>query len=169
MKKTFFILALSLVSLGMFAQETREFRHLVGISPFQLGSGIRVKYETPLNNRFTVGGVLTYYYGSFPGIHLAPQARLFFRSNAPDGFYAQFRAVAGYHFETEISTTFGAGLALGYQVFFGRSNRIFLDFNIGARFMTPVVEDMSGFEDTTWFLWGPGSLIDGLFSIGYRF
>ena len=168
MKKAFLVVVLSIVSLGMFAQEAQNFRHIVGISPFQLGSGIRVKYETPLNNRFTVGGVLTYYYGSFPGVHLAPQGRFFFRSNAPDGLYAQGRIIAGYHFDTEINTTFGAGLALGYQVFFGRSNRLFLDFNVGARFMTPVASDMDVLG-LTWYLWGPGSIIDGLFSIGYRF
>ena len=179
MKKVLLVLMLSAVSLSMFAQEPREFRHIVGLSPFQLLSGVRVKYETPLNDRFSVGGLATFYYGNFPGFQLAPQARFFFRENAPEGFYAQAKLVAGFHslrnaYPSVNFSSFGAGVALGYQVFFGRDRRWTFDVNLGLKGVGgPPSQANEWAEDavntTVWFLTGPGSIIDGLISIGYRF
>lgn len=57
-----------------------ESKNVIGVSPFRLINGFRVKYERILNEKFTVGGTGTLYYGDmFPGIQLAPAARFYFK------------------------------------------------------------------------------------------
>lgn len=169
MKKVFLMLALTLLTCGVFAQEDQEYQNLVSISPFRLWNGLRVKYERPLNNKVTYGGIVTYYYGRFPGIQVAPIARLYFKGNAPAGFYAQGKVVGGYYSRPASFASFGGGAALGYQVLRGKSKRWTIDMNLGIKAIT---FDDGGVTDSsrrTWYLTGPGSIVDGLISIGYRF
>jgi hypothetical protein len=184
MKKLFILLVLSVISVSVFAQSTQEFKSVLGISPISLYNKVRIKYEGVLSPKLTVGGTVTGYYGSFPGGQIAPLARFYFKANAPEGFYAQAKAVAGYYShilgigddhgdnDDYISTekakgmSFGGGIALGYQLFWGSNDRWSIDVNVGAKFTTLPFKGLSGLE---WILWGPGSIIDGLVSVGYRF
>jgi hypothetical protein len=184
MKKVlFFCLLVSLFSTSLFAQtgekQTGDFKHLVGVSPFTLWHGLRLKYEAVLTPKMTLGGTLTGYYGgSFPGGQLAPLARFYFKGNAPEGFYAQAKIVGGYHSFTgkEISgeeskkgfMAYGGGIAAGYQLLWGKSDKWSLDFNLGAKF---VLNNNEGglASGASWVLLGPGSIVDGMVSIGYRF
>ncbi|MEA5062329.1 MAG: hypothetical protein VB054_03215 [Petrimonas sp.] len=122
MKKVFLFLLLSVLGLSIFAQETNEFKNVVGISPFQFVNGVRIKYERVLTPKFTTGGLLTGYYGAYPGVQLAPIARFYFKGNAPEGFYAQAKIVGGVYQSTfkegseleegkKSFTSFGAGIA----------------------------------------------------------
>jgi hypothetical protein len=191
MKKVlFFCLLVGLFSTSLFAQSEKnsdnDFNHIVGVSPFTLWHGVRVKYENVLTQKLTVGGTLTGYYGTFPGVQIAPAVRFYFKGNAPEGFYAQAKIVGGYHSHTyttslveqvfggeeeETFTTrfdsYGGGVAAGYQLLWGKNDKWTMDFNLGLKFATGNPGSVSGFLG--WGLAGPGSIVDGLVSIGYRF
>jgi hypothetical protein len=198
-------LCISSFSSPLSAQRgTSEFKHLVGVSPFALWHGLRVKYENVLVPKLTVGGVLTGYYGGVcPGVQLAPIGRFYFKGNAPEGFYAQAKIVSGIYFDnvsvynTDSGenvdkkysfTSFGGGIAAGYQILWGRNDKWSVDINLGFKLVGPPKDyklkdnetyddGPSGYERSFdkigtglgWILWGPGSIVDGLVSIGYRF
>jgi hypothetical protein len=180
----------SLSSFGQIEDNNQELKTVVGVSPIRLWNGLRIKYERVLNDKVTYGGILTGYYASFPGVQLAPIARFYFKKQAPEGLYAQAKVVAGL-FQNEYlasgnvkkKQTFfntGAGIALGYQLLWGKDNRWSIDLNMGAKFVgsVPTPDDIAeGVEGNlgkvvdiaSWHLTGPGSIFDGLVSIGYRF
>ena len=208
MKKYILLILLSIISLNIFAQEKKEFKNNVGISPLQLFNGVRVKYERSLNNEITLGGIITGYYQqpkyhSFPGVQLAPIARYYFMGKAHQGFYAQAKILSGiYSTEIEIDiydkpytpdfertliktehrkyafTRLGGGIAIGCQLIWGDNKRLVLDVNLGFKYMgdvtTPTIKDNEeifpcNHHLADWFVMGPGSIIDGLISLGYRF
>ena len=169
---------------------TGDLKTVVGISPFRAWNAVRIKYERVFTPKFTVGGVLTGYYNSiYPGGQLAPIARFYFKEKAPEGFYAQAKAVGGYHQITynvphnkEIKqsfTSFGGGIAAGYQLLWGKENRWSVDINLGVKRVGNIpeppkeVDDDFGFgyffDNVGWYTGGPGSILDGLISVGYRF
>jgi hypothetical protein len=207
MKKYFFLMMVCLFSLSMFAQveekQSQEFNSVVGVSPFRLWNGLRLKYERVLTPKITYGGVLTGYFGSYPGVQLAPNVRYYFKGGAPEGFYAQAKVVCGlffrditvdvydepyrgwlsgqYPIKTEDRrqsyTNFGAGIAAGYQLFWGKDNRWSIDINLGVKIVSTIPEPnlkdtenvAINIDNAAWLLTGPGSIADGLISIGYRF
>ena len=160
---------------------------ILGVSPIRLWSGLRLKYERPINDKITYGGILTGYYGSYPGIQLAPIGRFYFKAKAPEGFYAQAKIVGGYFQANYTSkygdkkqsfTNFGGGIALGYQLLWGKDNKWTIDINLGVKVVgnvpqPPDNDDTFGignaFSNAGWYTLGPGSIVDGLISIGYRF
>ena len=176
-----------------------ESKNIVGISPFRLWNGFRVKYERVANEKYTYGAISTLYYGNFPGIQIAPIGRFYFKKNAPEGFYAQLKLVATFHNysytvgvydEDNIVlldtvekkhrfSNFGGGIAAGYQLFWGKGDRWSVDMNLGLKFVGVVPEPETNnsfeyaaqttFDNASWGLFGPGSIVDGLISIGYRF
>ena len=157
--------------------QTQGFKNIVGISPFRLINGLRIKYETRLNGNVTCGGFLTYYYPTsympkgYGGIQFAPFARHYYRT-APKGEYFQGKILGGIFYPSTF-TYFGAGLAWGYQ-FIGKNNRWTLDINLGLKVALASHFPSTGGEDDYfavmwWYIAGPGSFVDGLFSIGYRF
>lgn len=188
------------VGLNGFAQENHEFKSVWGISPLRLWDGLRIKYERVLTPQVTYGGMLTGYYGrsgyfgsTTPGVKLAPVARFYFKGTAPEGFYAQGKIAGGIfqknatHYpghgeapavdeKEQTFTSFGGGLAGGYQLLWGKDNRWSIDVNIGVKYMSDMPHRTFGdadhrFIDHTrldWYIYGPGSIIDGLVSIGYR-
>jgi len=152
----------------------QETNLVVGISPIRLWNGLRVKLEKPKNNKFTYGGILTYYYDhTFPGIQIAPIARFYFKKHAPEGFYAQAKLPVSYFFNADTPVSFGLGVALGNQILWGKDDRWSLDLNFGFKFITPSFKSTGDLGDIVnlggYYLTGPGSFIDGLISIGYRF
>ena len=165
MKKFTLLLLLSSLSLSVIAQEKQDLKNLIGISPFQIVNGIRIKYERLLNNDVTYGGIITGYYPNpkyhdYSGVQLAPIARYYFRNKAPKGFYTQAKILSGvYSAEIEIETydkpyspdyerkfiksehrthtfaSFGGGLAIGFQAIWGDRRRMVIDLNLGLKYM----------------------------------
>jgi len=151
----------------------QETNLVVSVSPIRLWNGLRVKLEKPKNDKFTYGGILTYYYDkNFPCIQIAPIARFYFKKHAPEGFYAQAKLPITYftYAGAENPVSFGLGVALGNQILWGKDDRWSLDLNFGFKFITPPFSSNYNIGDFgNFFLTGPGSFIDGLISVGYRF
>ena len=204
MRKLFLFLLLSVMSLSMFAQETHECKNIVGVSPFSFGYSLTIKYERQLNGKITCGGFGTWYYFFDPGVQFAPMARYYFWENAPKGFYAQAKIMGGYYSRDNVIyiydqphesrlqnliatehrkqpyTSFGAGIAVGYQFVWGKDNRWSIDVNAGRNWTNgyppnPILKDNeelslgSAITNYVFFLCGAGIIVDGLLSIGYRF
>jgi hypothetical protein len=123
---------------------------------------------------------LTGYYGNYPGVQLAPIGRFYFKAHAPEGFYAQAKVVGAFHSRIVIEdkkqsfTSFGGGIALGYQLLFGKNDKWVIDLNLGAKFVNPIPDPdpewgVIDLDRAAWILTGPGSIVDGLISIGLRF
>ena len=207
MKKITLLLIISIISLNLTAQEKQEFKNILGISPFQIVNGVRIKYERVLDNNTTFGGIITGYYPhpkyhDYSGFQLAPIARYYFMGKAPKGFYAQAKVLTGvYSTDIAIDTydipysphiernyinsehrkhtfaRFGGGVAIGLQAIWGDRKRMVLDLNLGLKYMgditMPKIKEneeifpCNHLED--WLIIGPGSIIDGLISVGYRF
>jgi hypothetical protein len=97
MKKYFTCLLLMTgITLSGFAQEAQKYESVVGVSPFRLWNGLRIKYERLLNPQVTYGGTLTGYFASFPGVQLAPAARFYFKGPPPKAFMLRQRLWAGF-------------------------------------------------------------------------
>lgn len=166
---------------------------VVGISPIKLlYDGLRIKLEKPMNEKVTYGVLLTGYYKYYPGVQLAPFARFYFKKRAPEGFYAQAKIVGGYYKSSysyydddfnyieknEYFTSFGGGIAVGYQLLWGNNDRWTIDVNLGIKAVGSPPQYsgnsfggslMSAGNSIGWYATGPGSIIDGLVSVGYRF
>jgi hypothetical protein len=206
MKKVTILFLFSTLCLSVIAQEKQEFKNIIGVSPFQLANGVRIKYERLQNGNFTYGGILTGYYPNpkyhdYSGVQLAPIARYYFKEKAPKGFYAQAKILGGiYSTELEIETydkpytpdsertfiksehkrqtfsSFGGGLAIGFQTVWGDRKRLIIDINLGLKYMGDISATLKDNEELfpcnhleDWYFIGPASIIDGLISIGYRF
>jgi hypothetical protein len=176
MKKVSLVLLMmvGLLSTSLFAQtgekQASEFKNVVGVSPFAFWHGLRLKYERVLTPKLTVGSLFTGYYGQFPGVQIAPVGRYYFKHTAPKGFYGQAKLVGGYYSceSSENFTSFGFGAAVGYQTLFTKNDKWTFDFNLGLK-LSGIAGNSDGVTGLSWVLWGPGSWIDGLVSIGYRF
>ncbi|KAA6312918.1 hypothetical protein EZS27_036228 [termite gut metagenome] len=186
MKKILLLVLVCLVSCSSFAQtkeRNQELKSIVGISPIRLWNSLRIKYERVLNSKFTYGGILTGYYTNYtnyPGVQLTPIIKFYFKEKAPKGFYAQAKILAGFSQnnsfdsgvdEKQFFTSFGAGIAVGYQLLWGKDNRWSIDMNVGFKYTTnaPEPKDDIYCDHVNWHIIGPGSIPDGLVSIGYRF
>jgi len=170
--------------------QVQEFKNIVGISPFKfIMLSLRVKYERIFNEKNTFGITLTSYYIRDIYMSGGVQLGLFerFYITAPKGWYGQLKLVGGiyntthgfvdneYKTRTESFTSFGGGVACGYQVL-SKNNRWVIDINIGLKWVTgdscmPLKEgEYFPSEHRHWDWWfGGGCPIDGLISIGYRF
>lgn len=187
MKKVICVIVLVCATvLNGYAQSDDQ-KNIVSVSPFRIWNGLRVKYERVHNEKLTYGAITTLYYASYPGVQVAPIARFYFKKNAPEGFYAQAKVVAGFfkhdysygewEEQTQSFTSFGAGVAAGYQLFWGKNERWSIDANLGLKFVSsmPTPEEyvtggvVGAFDKGIWATTGPGSIFDGLISIGYRF
>ncbi len=191
--KKILLLLLTLVALSSTAGAQNDPKNVLSVSPFRLWNGLRIKYERVATDHITWGGVFTGYYGSFPGVQAAPFLRFYCFGSAPEGLYLQGKAVGGF-FRHEYTkeykdhskpneevkynfSSFGGGVAAGYQVLFGKDKRWSLDMNLGVKIVGGVDTPIAAPEDVfitlmnngIWYTTGPGSYIDGLFSIGYRF
>ena len=207
MNKVISLLLLIIISFSLFAQEKQEFKSIIGISPLQIPNGVRIKYERLLNKKITYGGILTGYYPNpkyhdYSGVQLAPITRIYFKNKAPKGFYSQAKILSGIY-STEVAidiydkpyspdfertliksehrtrtfTSFGIGMAIGFQAIWGDNKRMVLDMNLGLRYMGDISMPTTKENEEIfpcnhlgdWHLIGPASIVDGLISIGYRF
>lgn len=187
MRKAILLAVLAVLTVSFsFAQD--EGKQIVGVSPGFLIRGLRVKYETPIKEKISVGGTLSGYFlaTSYPGIQIAPFARYYFKE-ATDGFYGQFKLQGGFHSAKIIENqelvnksfvAFGGGIAFGYQRVISKNGRWLFDANIGIRVSAYPPEGdkedaadafIGGLKTANWGSMGPGSVFDGLFSICYRF
>jgi len=197
MNKIKLLLIFTIINSSLVAQEEQELKNILGVSPLQIVNGVRIKYERVLNGQITYGGILTGYYPNpkyhdYSGVQLAPIAKLYFKENAPKGFYCQAKILGGiYSTEIDIDNyktrktehrthtfaSFGIGMAIGFQAIWGENKRMVLDMNLGLKHMGDIpmpntkeheeIFPCNHLED--WHLIGPASIIDGLISIGYRF
>jgi len=167
-------MALLMISAGAYAQE----KNVIGIAPFKLGNGLKLKYETTLTEKITVGGIGTYFYGGwFTGLQVAPMGRYYFK-NALQGFYGQGTAVVGFQKRNEkewpdmdfnvvnnkSGLNLGVGMAIGYQKFIGK--RFTFDLNAGFR---PILKYPDNWGKGTKESFDEKNNFDALLSIGYRF
>jgi hypothetical protein len=178
--------------LGSFSAFGQSANHVFTVSPFGTINKVRVKYEKPLSNSFSLGTFVSGYYGAFRGVQVAPIVRAYLSGDAPSGFYLQGKALASFHTRvysavingTEITSdphsfsSYGGGFGIGYQVLLGKKKNISLDFGIGAKLMTAVPSPgkddgfdafTEGLDNFTFFTVGPGSFFDGLIAIGIAF
>lgn len=193
--KKLLLFAVALFVIGSsFAQERSKSAfgetNIVGVSPGFLIRGLRVKYETPIMEKITIGGTLSGYFlsTSYPGVQVAPFGRYYLKE-AGSGFYGQVKVLTGYHtatitnkkFEDEKKgfMAFGAGIGVGWQ-WIMKNPRWSIDANIGIKFCNQAPtneadsqdgysEIVGGIQSINWNTMGPGSVFDGLFSICYRF
>ena len=148
---------------------------------------VRLGYEHPLNEKFSIGGVVNAYYGMFPGIKIEPFARYYFGSECPSGLYAQARFLYGnfhyyYYYYTsnydpfnikqnkEVVNTMGGGLDLGYQWLSGKNKNIIVDISLGIQDM-PIISKSNSIStiDAIFYVTGPGAIFNPHLSIGYAF
>jgi hypothetical protein len=152
-------------------------------APLGLLSKFRVKGEFALAKWFSTGAQLSYYYGIYPGFQLAPFARFYLGSVAPEGFYLQ--PFFGYYNHkspaldyTDIDgnpvtdgkfniSGIGYGGALGYQFLIGEKKSFVIDLNIG--FKSYNINNDYDISGLIWYTTGPGSFFASTFQIGYAF
>ena len=187
-------LVIIMLCLGVVNLKAQEKRNLVKLS-IGLLNKVRLGYEHPVNEKFSYGGNLNVYYGSFPGFKVEPFARFYFGSQCPDGLYAQGRilfgsfkkpgliyyasdlSTGGIKFQDKSFTSVGGGLDLGYQWLSGKNKNIVIDFSLGIQIMDPSklneTIDIGGTkykpENVSFLTTGPGGIFNPHLSIGYAF
>lgn len=159
-------------------------RNIVTFSPLGLVNKVKFKYEHSFNNNISVGGFAAMYYGLYPGVQIAPFGRYYFGEEGPEGVYLQAKLLAGFHqYEYVDETTgnnakkpfssYGGGLGIGYQRLTGKNKNIAIDVAIGFKLMTPPIQSnnqiYTDVNSGVYLLTGPGSLYDGLLSVGLSF
>jgi len=189
MKKIFFVLVFISTVSSVTAQN-----NIIGFDLTLYLNRVKIKYERVLSDRYTIGSQSTIFYGWFPGFQLAPIGRMYFKKDAPEGFYAQgkicmgifqsgHQSVVSGEEKTQIFSNFGAGFAFGYQWLLGDNKQWSVDLSLGLKFVgsVPIYGSMGNSWDellnawhtipgnTAWRLFGPGSFVDTLFTVGYRF
>ena len=151
---------------------------VVGLSVLGLVNKARFKYERRLSGRVSVGATVADYYGLYPGFQVAPFARRYFDARALEGFYVQGHVALAVHHQVYsiflnrdrgYFVTGGAGLGLGHQWLLGPKKRLSLDLMVGLKWYPyPTGRNRDFFPDA-WYVTGPGSLLNGLASLGYAF
>lgn len=179
---------------------------VITFAPVGLTSKIRVKYESKINNEITAGSYFNLYYLLYRGLRLDPFIRLYPNGKAPKGMFIQGKLVGGvfnknieylYTYITIDNTwfgysdttvhevthknnttflTYGAGIGIGYQFIFGRSQKP-LELYIGFQYSkyTPATtilyenKEYYTYDDQLWYTLGAGSFLNASFGIGFTF
>lgn len=152
-------------------------------SPLGLINKVKVKYERPLDDNVTLGSFAAWYYGFYPGVQIAPIVRYYFGNKSVNRFYLQAKVLFDYHNIRFSETTdpffaVGGGFSIGYQFFASGDNFIALDIAIGLKLVIPASNISTGSSgaygfgnivdpELWWYVIGPGSVFDSLFSIGF--
>jgi len=194
MKKVIFCL---FFIIGFLTVEAQNNSNLIKLSIGVLNK-IRLGYEHPINERFSVGGNINAYYGSFPGFKLEPFGRYYFSSKCPEALYIQARALFGSfnpnityysqgNFQSSLIsgtieqkksfTSFGGGIDFGYQWLKGKNKNIVIDFSLGFQIMNSgtLQEDITvggkvyGPANLSFVTTGPGGLFNPHLSFGFAF
>jgi len=161
-------------------------RNALGFAPFGVVNKLRVKYEYATSQNSSIGAFGSIYYGFFPGFQISPFAN-FYTTQAPLGLYVQFKMSYSTHsyvggdgvlfnnpalkFDPNDALSYlGPGIGLGYRhVVKETSSRIFVDLSIGGKLLFPLEDRTIEFEETIFYLTGPGSLFDAHVGVGYTF
>lgn len=164
-----------------------QVKHSIGVNPLFLAQGLRVKYETPLTQKISVGGYFTAHMwsGYCNGVMLAPIGRWYFSGEAANyGFYGQVKPLIGFYTYDLFAgkktfVTGGLGVGVGYQFNF-KNPRWSLDLAIGFKGVSGPPDNDSenddiytyndnALDDLSWGTMGAGSFFDGNITICYRF
>lgn len=158
-------------------------KNIVTFSPLGLINKVKFKYEHSLNNNLSVGSFASMYWGLYPGLQIAPFGRYYFGEEGPEGVYLQAKLLAGFHkyeiydetnnYSNKSFSSYGGGLGIGYQRLTGKNKNIAIDVAIGFKLMTPPThndnEIITDVNSGVYLVTGPGSLYDGLLSVGLSF
>ncbi|MBK6443891.1 MAG: hypothetical protein IPG90_09280 [Bacteroidetes bacterium] len=165
-----------------FSQDTVQQRIAIIASPASLVMGnyakIKVRIQAELHSRFAVGTDVKYYFSKvYPGYQILPFAKIFFRENNSKGLYVYVNVFYGQNKglpekNEKYYPCYGAGFGGGWQVLFGHSKRGILDLALGLKGIeTKANISMRNVPDSydDYYFIGPGSFVDGMIGIGYRF
>lgn len=178
MKKIYFVLMLSAFSFAQAQDWKGNLSGTFGI----LNAKIRIQYEKPIGDQYTVGANLNYYMVNWEGPIIEPFARIYVGdSNQSGGF---FQAKVGYGNLTSLPymnstssrwSTFGGGAAWGYK--YVRSGGFSIEPIIGLRYYSAPNENIdlnssNGAEqlgeDIGWFI-TTGFPVEFQLKFGYQF
>ena len=152
--------------------------YVVGLSAVGVFNKVRIKVEHRLSGRVSVGVTVAGYYGLYPGFQVAPFARRYFDSNALEGFYAQGHVAIAVHRqiyspfinrERGYFVTGGVGLGVGRQWLLGPKKRFSIDLMAGLKWYPYPTNTAKDFYPDFWYFTGPGSVFNGLVSLGHAF
>jgi hypothetical protein len=127
MKKLIFV---SLFSIALLKINAQDFTHHISGTFGILNNKIRLQYEHPLQQRFSVGANLNYYLVNWTGPVIEPFVRLYNKKDGcNEGFFLQGKAMYGnlkaftdFGYETSAKrwSTFGVGIGTGYKFVVGK-------------------------------------------------
>lgn len=164
------------------AQDTTQHRIAILTSPSALVTGnyakVKVRIQAQIKSRFVVGTDVKYFFSRvYPGYQVLPFAKFFFRENNSKGFYLYVNAFYGQSKgmpdkKDKYYPGYGAGFGGGFQALFGHNKRGILDLALGVKGIeTKANLSMSNVPESydDYYFIGPGSIVDGMIGIGFRF
>lgn len=188
MKNIYLTIIIAFISFGAYAQQNKGDLIKLDLGLF---NGIRVAYEKPIADAFSIGSAADFYYGGYSGFKIEPFARFYIGGQCPEGLYLQGRFLYGnftssfFHYNTrngldiidrEVSfSSVGGGFDLGYQWLSGRKNNIVIDLSLGAQAMGgyngSIVQNNQTYNSANvgFNVWGPGAVFNPHLLIGYKF
>lgn len=164
------------------AQDTTQHRIAILTSPSSLVTGnyakVKVRIQVQLKSFVVAGTDVKYYFSKvYPGYQILPFAKFFFRENNSKGFYMYVNAFYGQskglpNKKDKYYACYGGGFGGGFQTLFGHNKRGILDLALGVKGIeTKANLSMSHVPESydDYYFIGPGSIIDGMIGIGFRF
>ena len=178
----FLVVSISTLTLG---QQALKESNVLGCSVGFINK-VRLKWELALTDHWTTGMFGSAYYGFFPGLKAEPFLRAYVVNSFPEGLYLQGKAVIGRYRSSdkyeddngvwahqEIRSTGGA-FNVGYQFRLGPESGTVVDINLGVKLVSSEIINRKNnlqqmVDDVAFYTVGPGSVWDGLISVGFTF
>lgn len=164
------------------AQDTAQHRIAILTSPTALVTGnyakVKVRFQVQIKSIVVIGTDMKYYFSKvYPGYQILPFAKFFFRENNSKGFYMYVNAFYGQskglpNKKDKYYACYGGGFGGGFQALLGHNKRGILDLALGVKGIeTKANLSMSNVPESydDYYFIGPGSIIDGMIGIGFRF
>jgi hypothetical protein len=179
------LIAITCLSNNLFSQ---TFNHAITTSYGFMNPKIRVQYERPINDQYSFGANINYYFDWQGGI-FEPFIRAYSKSGNDEGFFGQAKVGVG-NLNTGYDTyssqyvlnkrmiTFGGGAGFGHKLVI--ANHFLFETYFGLRYYTYTpIEYVSGYSDAgSGFFTGLDALnwiittgfpVELNFKIGYQF
>lgn len=164
------------------SQDTTQHRIAILTSPTALVTGnyakFKLRIQVQTKSIVVVGTDVKYYFSKvYPGYQILPFAKFFFRENNSKGFYMYVNAFYGQNKglpnkKDKYYACYGGGFGGGFQALLGHNKRGILDLALGVKGIeTKANLSMSNVPESynDYYFIGPGSIIDGMIGIGFRF